>query len=370
MTLESSFSLSQSSASSLGKASDAPAGGFSKYPVQKTSNELFYGPENSILKLFSDDLPSHSSFDFSQNDLFPISIFGPSGSGKSELANYLAERLVRLNSNSLTETIRFSVSDLFRDFIDAIEIDELDKFRQSLVSPNRLLLLDNFEELLTKPSLFDEIIYLLDHGRQLIITSSVHPADFVHLPYRITSRLLNGLSLPLENPSAETLLVVLQSEIQKYGSTISPEASRWLIDRTCSTIPEIKQCVSKLRIHLDFSNPIELSAVFKVLGKSSNHDFSLNEIAKIVAKKQRLKISDLKSQSRKQSIVLARGIAVYLARQIFQYKFDDIGKFFGNRDHTTILHAHRKFKKQIETDAELKKCFDDIYSTIRKKLKT
>ena len=87
-------------------------------------------------------------------------------------------------------------------------------------------------------------------------------------------------------------------------------------------------------------------------------------ICRIVAKNQRLKSSDMKSQSRKRSIVLARGVAVYIARENYRFKYDEIGKFFGNRDHTTVMHAHRRFKLQIVTDLELKNCLEEIEKQI------
>ena len=369
---------------------------------RSSANRLFFGDENSILRAFlplvtsssandsgtsvsstSDSTLDSSTLDSLQTDsrrsthnsgsqagtnleeLFPVCLYGPSGTGKSEVALWMARQ-----SYSQLNLTRIAANDFFRDYLDAIDLDEMQRFRQAFTDDHSIFILDNFEEFATKPAIFDELVFLLDNAKRLIVTSSKNPADLPDLPYRLTSRLLSGLAIPLDVPSPLVRQLILQQEVVSYGSQIADDAASWLVENMAHSIPEIKKIVSRMRIHLDFRNPILLESVQKIFCKQVADIPPLTEIAKIVAKNQLLKVSDLKSQSRKRSIVQARGIAVYVGRELFKYKYEELGRYFGNRDHSTIMHAHKKFKNEIKLDAELKKCVDEISSTIQQKRDT
>lgn len=362
MTLDSSFSLNAASASELTDAreGDALLSGKNRRinrskPGSTSEDRLFFGPENALLQAFVID-PTQ----LLELSNFPICIYGPSGCGKSELAHYFVKTL-----SPEFEIHSHCASDFFQDFIEAIDLNELNNLRDRLTSPKSVLVLDSFEEFCTKPSIFEELIYQLDHCPRMIITSSYHPADLSGIPYRVTSRLLNGLSIPMENPSVAARILILKNEVNKFGGSISDEAADWLVNNQRSSIPEIKQIISKLRIQLDFSQTIELTAVQRVFKKKSKSVATLAEITAKVAQNQLLKPADLKSQSRKRPVVQARSLVVYIAREVFQYKYEEIGRYLGNRDHTTILHAHKKIKKELSADIELNNCVSEITKIIQ-----
>ena len=252
--------------------------------------------------------------------------------------------------------------------MDALELNEVSEFRKSLRSDS-LIIIDNFEELETRFSIHNELSYWLDNFPKIIITSTVHPSELKSLPTFLVSRLLNGLSLPLEHPSLKTRTEIVSLEIKKLGGELTPAAAKWFAEKVGLTIPLIRQKISELRIHLNFKQKIELSAIQKVFRPQTDQssvDISL--IAQSIARNQKVKVSDLKSQSRKRSIVQARGMAIYIAREYFQFKYDEIGRFFGNRDHSTVMHAHRKFANLFESDFELKHAIQEIHETIQHKI--
>ncbi|MEC9091238.1 MAG: helix-turn-helix domain-containing protein [Planctomycetota bacterium] len=351
MTFDSSFSLRPVSSPGLNPAESLGV----LPPSDSTVPPLCFGPENSLVQTF---LPEH--FFPLDPALFPLFLYGPSSCGKSELALYIAH-----NISPATNVYSFCLSDFYRNFIDAIELNQLKEFRASFTSENTVLLIDNFEQVINRPSLFNELIFLLDNCPKLIITSTLHPSDLNKLPYQITSRIFSGLSIPLDNPSSITKKFILKNEILKLGTTISDPAASWLVNHFGFSLPEIKQVVSKLRIHHDFSKPIERPSLLTIFHHTPGPPISLNDIANIVSKKQKLKTADLISQSRKRSIILARGLAIFIARKFFQYKYDEIGRFFGNRDHTTVLHAYRKTSLSVDKDHDFKILINDILSDLK-----
>lgn len=325
----------------------------------KTSEtELIFGPENHLLSVLSDD--HLKSLDRHQ---FPIVLYGPSGCGKSALAEIVSHSFCKNKKLPLQSIFKTNGTDFFRDFLDAVNLDELQQFRSSYLK-HQLFVLDSVQELVKRKSIYNELIYLLDHCPHLILTSSLHPNDLELFPNQITSRLLSGLCLPISTPSVETKIRIIENEVSRFCGTISSEAAKWLAENECPTIPILKEKVSRLRIKLNFQNEIDLDGIHRVFSNRSNQSVSLNLIAKFVAKTKSLKISDLKSQSRKRVFVQARGLAIFIARNNHQYKFEEIGQFFGNRDHTTVMHSFQKVKLELTKDAEMKKCLESIVSEI------
>ena len=357
MTLDSSFSLSSASPGHDSDQRISAGTNASRSIDSDGAGELFYGSENELLRAFLNDDAALAKL-----NLFPICIFGPAGSGKSELARWIANR--HFSNNRLT---RYAATDFYRDFVDAVDLDNVTAFRDSCLSDDRLTVLDSLNELVSKERALEEVEYLIDRSCRLIVTCTDNPAELSSIPNRISSRLMSGLSIPLAHPSNEILQLILVSELKSFNATISDEAAQWLSENVVSTIPEIRQVISTLRIQVNFKNLISLDTVKNIFSQSGNVTPKLPLIAKLVAKNQRIKVSDLTGQSRKRSIVQARGIAVYIARETYQYKYEELGRFFGNRDHSTMMHAHRKFNHEIKVDSGLASCVDEITVAIRQR---
>lgn len=316
---------------------------------------LIFGEENQLLRTFLEPLDH-----FSVDEIFPLGIFGPSGTGKSEIARWLARtHFAHLELTTTTAT------DFFRDFVEAMDLGNVRDFRRSLCAPDRLVILDNLQELATRPRVLNELEYLLEHAPHLIVTCSVNPAELPQFPYRLTSRILGGLSIQVAPPSTGIRQEILRHELSQHQARIDDDALAWLATHAATTIPEIKQVMARLRIEVNFRRPITLALVRKVFGNLAADVPSLTDLTTLIARQQRLKVGDLKGQSRKRSMVQARGMAIYIARQEFQYKYEELGRFFGNRDHSTIMHAHRKFQDQLLTDPELRKNIDEITARIQ-----
>lgn len=354
MTLDSTFSLdpvcSASSSKERLNCGLRPSG----KDQLASKDSLVYGPENDLLQGLIPSTDSNPPL------AFPICIYGPSGSGKSELADWITNSFF-----GSYRILRLVASDFHRDYIDAVDLDNVAGFRKNICSTDQVVIFDNLEELARKPRAIEELEYLIANCERLIFTCARNPASIPEFPYRFVSRILGGLPVSLSHPASSTRRLILANELAKYGGSIQSDAAAWLAENSAMTIPAIQQVVSKLRIHFNFRKTINLKAVKNVFGETCLDLPSLNEIARKVAKHQRMRVSDIRSQSRKKSMVQARGITIFIARDVFQYKYEELGRFLGNRDHSTIMHAHRKFQQTISLDPELKKCIDDLVVLIR-----
>ena len=362
MTFNSIFSLQNPTLNELSTTSLSRSAKRVPSRSRSADSELIFGPENNLLSVLTND-----QLKLLDRHQFPILIYGPSGCGKSAIAEIISQNFCHTRELPTRSCFKTNGNDFFRDFIDAINLDELQEFRSSYLK-HPLIVLDSIQDLAKRKSIHNELIYLLDHCSHVILTSSLHPNDLDLFPNQITSRLLDGLCLPVSTPSVETKMRIIENEISKFCGTIQAEAARWLAENECPTIPILKEKISRLRIKLDFQNEIDLESIHRVFKARDINSVSLNLISKVVAKNQSLKISDLKSQSRKRVFVQARGLAIFIARTHYQYKFEEIGQFYGNRDHTTVMHALQKTQRDINTDPELKKCLDTIIASIQSKL--
>lgn len=319
-----------------------------------SSERMILGPENSLLKAFLPDNISQI-----ESIVFPLAIFGPSGSGKSLLSRLIASKL-----NPDNRIITENSNDFYRDFVDAIELDDLQDFRRRLIEPccedNAIFILDNLEDIISRPAVFEELVYFLDHCPRMIITSSRNPSELSELSPRIVSRLMSGLSIPLHTPDVPTRSLIIDYYLSRLDASIQRDAAVWLAENVATSVPEILKTIALLKIHLDLSRPIRLKSVTSIFKSDASNRPTIAEIAKTVARYQSMRIADLKSQSRKRTNVLARGIAVFIARETFHYKYEELGRYFGNRDHSTIMHAHRKFLSEMNADPELHLCVNQL----------
>jgi chromosomal replication initiator protein len=301
---------------------------------------------------------------------WPLVLFGPSGTGKTSLALTVVSNLAdRLNNDRSTsqsaaspasrgKPIFLSALDFDRRFRSALETDSVPDFRKRLIQSTGLVI-DDLHRLVAKPAAQNEFMLILDEmcrkNRPIVVTMDVPPQLCGGLSAQLVSRLSGGLSLPVNPPGPSARMEIIRDLARINQVVLTDDAINMLVNRLNVTVPKLDHFFAQIKTALrnedDSLEPVDAAKLTRLFQKSDSDVEKLAQlIIKQVAAEFHLKVSELKSNSRKQSIVMARGVAIYLNRVLLGTSYLKIGSYFGNRDHSTILHANRKINNLIADD--------------------
>lgn len=337
-----------------------------------------------------------TTFDTSANDvdveepirnLSPLVLYGETGTGKTSLALSLLSRICDMPEwNTDLERLEhqrpfcLAGSEFYRRHLAAMDRQSIGEFRDRVLSCPGLLI-DNIGQLEGKLSAQRELVYLIDKinrmGKPLVVTMHCSPQEANNLTPQLLSRLCGGLSLPVLPPGLEARREIINRLSQLHRINIEPEAANWIAQRMVVSVPRLNQFFVQLKTRLkslDDSKLTEKPVDMVTLGLVFQQDESTVEsmasrIIDMVADEFDLTTTVLCSNSRKQTVVLARGIAVWLQRKMLGLSYHSIGKRMGNRDHTTVLHAFQKYDALIKTESDDSDCsLSSLVGTLQHRL--
>ena len=290
----------------------------------------------------------------------PLVICGPTGVGKTHLSRGLAARL----KQSQHRVIVVTGSDFARAFAAAIETDAVVDFQHRHRRAD-LLLVEDLDELAGKAAAQRELASTIDdlhvQRRQVMATCSQLPGQIKGLAPSLASRLSGGLTLPLSPPATATRRIIIAKLAQKYQLEITDDATATLADRLTCTVPELNHAVVQMEASLADLRRIDLDLANRYLAElGKRQQPTLAGITSRVGRYFQLKSSELKGPTRRQPVTRARGVAMFIARQLTDYSLDKIGRHFGRRDHTTVLHACRKIESLVQSDPTVQLAVNEI----------
>lgn len=335
--------------------------------------DFIAGPENRLAALAVDSL-----FDGPHLRFNPLVIVGPSGTGKTHLVRGIVERWISRDEKSAGGVLYFNGSDFANQLKAAIDADAVRQF-QSHVRSAALLVIDDLTQLQSRRPAQQELIStldaIIDHGGQIVAASRTPPERISNFPAALRSRLVAGLVVPLVAPAAATRLALVERLAQSRSIPIVPSAARALADGLNVTAPELLGALMELdmRSRLSLAGDVEEStadiaprtidsrAVRQWLAERRLQcQPSLGTIARVAAKHFGLRVAQLLSPSRQRAVVQARGVAMYLGRQLTAKSLEQLGKHFGGRDHTTVLHSYRSIEERLRSDPAIRRAVSDI----------
>jgi len=300
----------------------------------------------------------------------PIVFFGPSATGKSLLANGLASQWKRGNG-ATDHLVAVSGSEFAREYGHAVQTDSLEELHAKYRSPG-LLVIDDLDQTAKKNGAQNELVSILDalcqRGGHVLVTLKDSPPESDALPARLASRLSSGLTVPLVPPGPaarrailERLAVVNRISVPDDVIELLTES---LIDKASPppTVPQLNDVLQKLH---EFSQqrqePITVAlATLFLASQNAIRKPQLRSITKQVCRHFNLKAGELKGPGRQQRVVRARGVAMLLARQLTNKSLEQVGQHFGNRDHSTVLHACRKTQSLVQTDPAIRRAVEEL----------
>ena len=288
----------------------------------------------------------------------PLFLYGGVGLGKTHLMHAIAWQKKKLNPKF--EILYLSAEKFMYEFIKAIRVKNTVAFKDQYRSVN-LLMIDDVQFIIGKESTQEEFFHtfnaLTDKNRQMVISADKSPSDLEGLEERLRSRLGSGLVADIHPTTYELRLSIIEAKIKKYNIDLSKDIIEFLAHKITTSVRELEGALTRLAAHVTLvgrSVNLEIAEdLLQDLLRASDRRTTIDQIQKKVAEHFNVKISDMHSARRSRTIARPRQIAMFLAKNLTTRSLPEIGRKFGGRDHTTVIHAIKKVKESVKTDSSL-----------------
>ncbi len=319
----------------------------SRLQVGNDAAPFIVGPENRLVEAAIGSLSAGQPGAYN-----PLVFFGPAGTGKSHLARGVAQ----LWKTEFGRSVYYTTGDdFFRDLNDAQDTQTVEEFRRRCRLVD-LFVLEHLERLAERQGAQEELLGTIDSllaaGNQLLITVSVAPQELSALLPSLGARLVGGLVVPLLLPGVEARAEILRTVAQVRRVEVPQGVVRILAEGLRVSALELQGVVK----HFETAERVEGRAIDCDMAREyvrrhrDQRPPEMRRIAALAARHFSLRVAELRSPSRRQGVVKARGVAMHLARLLTYESLENIGQYFGGRDHTTVLHACRKIEQSLTTD--------------------
>jgi len=299
----------------------------------------------------------------------PLVLHGPRGAGKTRLVEVVLAEWQRCHG--VRAVRRVSGAAFARELADAIDAQATEVFRQRYRGAV-LLAFEDIEGIAGSQAAQVELLHtlddLLDEDHQVLVTARAAPPAISGLLPALASRLVGGLVLEVSPAGFEARLVFVQRWAAENRLRLPDSSARLLAERAGDDVLDLERVLSELQ-HTERSDRVlSWAAIRRRLEQKESLEPSISHIAAATARQFCLKVADLRSRSRRQTVVQARAAAMFLARQLTGESLSRIGSYFGGRDHTTVLHGCRRTAELLGSTPALRHALEQITDRLRKRL--
>jgi chromosomal replication initiator protein len=299
----------------------------------------------------------------------PLYIYGGVGLGKTHLMQAIGNRI---HKNGSTRMAYISSEVFMNELINAIRFEKTLEFKDRYRNVD-VLLIDDIQFLAGKERTQEEFFHtfnaLYDAEKQIVITSDVPPREIPTLEERLRSRFEWGLLADIQPPDLETKIAILRKKAESEDTPLPDEVGLFIASNCGSNIRELEGALTKIVAYASMSGR-EISVE---LARDQLRDFlppespstTVESIQKLVANYYDLNVSDLKSKNNSPQVALPRQIAMYLCKEMTHCSLPEIGRRFGGKHHSTVLHSIQKIKRKCKEDRD----FDKLLESFRLALK-
>jgi chromosomal replication initiator protein len=284
----------------------------------------------------------------------PLFIYGGTGLGKTHLMQAIAQYVAE-HSGDLS--VRYVTSETFmNDFINSLRDKRIEGFKQRYRTYD-LLLVDDVQFFEHKERIQEEFFHtfnsLYEAGSQIVMSSDRPPRDIATLEERLRSRFEWGLITDIQPPDLETRIAILRKKVKTDGINIpDPQVLSFIASRISTNIRELEGALTRV-------------VAFSSLTGRGAAEVSIRRIQELVSERFQLSMDELCGDKRSQNIVYPRQVAMYLSRELTDSSLPKIGKEFGGRDHTTVIHATSKIARLIREDRSVYNLVQELTARVK-----
>ncbi len=300
----------------------------------------------------------------------PLFVYGGVGLGKTHLLHAIGNQYGLLRPGS--RVLYLSSEQFINELVGSIREDRMTWFRDKYRTID-LLLVDDIQFIARKERTQEEFFHtfntLYQAGKQIVLTSDCPPKKIPTIAEQLRSRFEWGLIADIQAPDLETRIAILRKKSDMQGIDLPDDVAIYIASNVRSNIRELEGCLSKIRAYATLHNySISVALAQKVLtdlfDAPINRRVTLEMIQQVVARHYQIEPAEMTSSSRGRKTTLPRQIAMFLVRELTNLSLPDIGRQFGGRDHTTVMHACKKIESSVKTDTKLKEQIQQIRELI------
>lgn len=304
------------------------------------------------------------------NTYNPLFLYGSVGLGKTHLLHAVCHGIKR---NKHDAVIRFlSCEEFVNQFINAIEHSNLPEFQNQFRTVD-VLVIDDVQFLSEREQSQEEFFHtfnaIYNNHRQIVLTGDCAPGEIPSLEERLISRFKWGLVARIDAPTYETRVAIVQKKAHLRGLEISEDIAEYIANKVKANIRELEGALTIIYATAQASGePITLDLARHALGQQdaeNTRGVTITEIIDAVTDYYDVRLTDLQSKKRSQSIALPRQVCMYLARNLTKHSLEEIGGHLGGRDHSTVLHAYSKIEQLHHSDANTRFQIKQLVSAIK-----
>jgi chromosomal replication initiator protein len=299
----------------------------------------------------------------------PIFIYSGTGLGKTHLAQAIGNEI---RNNFKNKVVLYVQAEQFTNqYVESVRnklVNDFVNFYQCI----DVLIVDDVQFLANKEKTQDVFFHIFNslhqNEKQIILTSDKAPKDIKGLEERLLSRFKWGLSAELQKPDFETRVAILDNKMHADGITLEREIVEYIAYHVNTNVRELEGAMISILAHASFNKrEINLNLVKEILKnfiQKSSKELTIEHIQRLVGDHLNISIELIKSKTRKREVVQARQISMFFSKKLTNSSLSVIGKHFGNRDHSTVIHACQTVNDLVETDKEYSNLMNELQKII------
>ncbi len=301
----------------------------------------------------------------------PLFLYGASGVGKTHLSNAIGLKVKELYPE---KRVLYVSAHLFKvQYTDSVRkntVNDFINFYQSI----DVLIIDDIQEFVgvekTQNTFFHIFNHLHQNGKQLIMTCDRPPVMLQGIEERLITRFKWGMTAEIERPNLELRRDILNDKVRREGIILSPTVLNYIAEKVTDSVRELEGILTSLMAHSTvYGREIDLPMAERVISKAirvTAKEITVDDVLHSTCEYYHVKEEEIFSSSRKRGIVLARQVAMFLAQKhVENISLTKIGQLIGSKDHSTVLHACRIIKEQLELDKALQQSIEKIEAKMR-----
>ncbi len=300
----------------------------------------------------------------------PLFIYGGVGLGKTHLMNAIGNKIIDQQGN--VKMMYAPAEQFTNEFVYSMRNDKMEEFKAKYRSLD-VLIIDDIQFIAGKSGTQEEMFHtfnaLYDTFKQIVFSSDRPPKDIAPITERLRSRFGMGLIADIQPPDVETKMAILGKKSEMEGIELPEDVNYFLASKVKSNIRDLEACMIRLGAHSSLTGKnitVDMTKdVLKDLIFDEEKALTVDYVMKTVCEYFGLKVQEIKAKRRTRDIAFPRQIAMYLSKNLTDSSLNEIGKNFGGKDHSTVIHACKLIEERRKKDEELDKKIDYLIKKIR-----